>query len=65
MEKMEFWNHLEEYFHSLKRTEEGTESWDLHSLKAKKVAQPQPEPVVIPDSIGNALNKETAPIPEV
>ena len=68
-EKMGFWNNLEGYFHNLKRTEIGAEPWALLSLKERKLSrllpQPQSEPVLIPENIGNALNKERAPIPEV
>ena len=68
MEKMGFWNHIDEYFLNLAAKEEEAESWTLQSLKHKK-NQVQPTPhtgsVTVPKCIGNVLRKDTEPIPEV
>lgn len=65
-EKMGFWNNLDQYFKGLQKTDNGAQPWALLSLKEKKISQPiQSDNIAIPESIGNALNKETAPLPAV
>ena len=69
VEKMGFWNHLDEYFQSLKTREEEADPWALLSFKYKKLTQTQctshTDIVTIPEYIGNAIRKDTEPIPEV
>ena len=69
VEKMRFWNHLDEYFQNLKTREEEADPWALLFLKDKKLIETQSmsqrNNVEVPECIENALRKDTEPIPEV